>query len=179
MSIFFHRLFSQNTMLRTFFLGATGAITLAFPGFLFGPVVYALAAYAMLSGALRILRAFNAAYEKRGPSGDLSLPIGILLLLFGILSIAYHRRLVSGLPVYLGALALAQGAAYLVVARLASKTLRKVLALLALCVGAGGIVVVCLTFGSLQTLSRVYGSLMLAACGYELLLRRMPVECVK
>lgn len=166
-------------MLRTFLLGATGVITLAYPEFLLGPVVYALAAYAMLSGALRIFRALNAAYEKHSQTGDLSLPVGCLLLLFGLLSILYHRRLVSGLPVYLGALALAQGAAYLVVARLASKILRKLLALLALCVGAGGIVVVCLTFGSLQTLSRVYGSLMLAACGYELLLRRIPIECVK
>ena len=75
--------------LRAALLGAMGLVTLLFPEFLQGSIIYAVAAYAILNGALGILDFLSGRDREEKHIVTLNLFITSAAILFGILSIVY------------------------------------------------------------------------------------------
>ena len=80
--------------LRAALLGAMGLVTLLFPEFLQGSIIYAVAAYAILNGALGILDFLSGRGREEKHIAYLNLFITAAAILFGILSIVYFRYLI-------------------------------------------------------------------------------------
>ncbi|MEY8425583.1 hypothetical protein AALB52_23415 [Lachnospiraceae bacterium 38-14] len=86
--------------LRAALLGAMGLVTLLFPEFLQGSIIYAVAAYAILNGALGILDFLSGRGKEEKHIAYLNLFVTAAAILFGILSMVYFRYLISIIPVF-------------------------------------------------------------------------------
>ena len=86
--------------LRAALLGAMGLVTLLFPEFLQGSIIYAVAAYANLNGALGILDFLSGRGREEKHIAYLNLFVTAAAILFGILSMVYFRYLISIIPVF-------------------------------------------------------------------------------
>ena len=173
--------FARYSILRAAILFAIGAVTFLFPEFLLHGMVYVIAAYAILNGALGIADYFLGKKSSPGAAGYVSFVAACLLILFGILSVVYFRYLVSILPVFLGVLMMIESIVYFVIALYMNKGTKPVLIILAVSIMIGGIVANIFTFGfgGVTTLSHIFGTLLLLSCAYELtvyLTRRKAVR---
>lgn len=179
LNLLLYEKFTKHAILRAVLLGVMGVATFFFPEFLLSGMVYVIAGYVILNSALSVVNYFIREKASKASINYLNLIIGCLLIIFGILTIIYFRRLVSILPVFLGVLMMIEGAAYFVIAMCASKIKRRILIALAVFILIGGGVVVLTTFGSLMTLSQVFGVFLLLSCVYELVAYLIHGKAVK
>lgn len=166
MSLLLYDRFVRYSMLRAALLGIMGVVTLLFPEFLINAFVYVIAGYVILNGALSV---FDYILSEKASINYFNLILCCLLAVSGIPMIVYFRYLVGILPVFLGGLAMIESVVYFVIAMCTQKIKRKILIALAVLILTGGSVVVLITFGSLPTLSRVFGGVLLLSCVYELI----------
>ena len=155
--------------LRAALLGAMGLVTLLFPEFLQGSIIYAVAAYALLNGALDFLSGRD---REEKHIAYLNLFITAAAILFGILSIVYFRYLISIMPVFLGVLLLIESVVYFIAALCAESRLKALLVILSLLVAGGGMALVIFTFGfgGLEPFAKIFSGLLFLSCVIELLL---------
>lgn len=158
--------------LRAALLGAMGLVTLLFPEFLQGSIIYAVAAYAILNGALGILDFLSGRGREEKHIAYLNLFITAAAILFGILSIVYFRYLISIMPVFSGALLLIESVVYFIAALCAESRLKVLLVILSLLVAGGGATLVIFTFGfgGLEPFAKIFSSLLFLSCVIEVLL---------
>jgi uncharacterized membrane protein HdeD (DUF308 family) len=158
-------------MLRATILGLMGVVTLLFPESLLSGMIYVIAGYALLNGALSVASFVADKNETKTPVNYLNLAGAALMIILGLFSIVYYRYLVRTLPVFFGALTMLEGAVYFVASLGARTKLKAVLILFAILIAIGGIILIIFTFGfgGLQTLSRIFGGLLLISCVYELI----------
>lgn len=158
--------------LRAALLGAMGLVTLLFPEFLQGSIIYAVAAYAILNGALGILDFLSGRGREEKHIITLNLFITAAAILFGILSIVYFRYLISIMPVFLGVLLLIESVVYFIAALCAESRLKTLLVILSLLVAGGGMALVIFTFGfgGLEPFAKIFSGLLFLSCVIELLL---------
>ena len=158
--------------LRAALLGAMGLVTLLFPEFLQGSIIYAVAAYAILNGALGILDFLSGRGREEKHIAYLNLFITAAAILFGILSIVYFRYLISIMPVFLGVLLLIESVVYFIAALCAESRLKDLLVILSLLVAGGGMALVIFTFGfgGLEPFAKIFSGLLFLSCVIELLL---------
>lgn len=124
--------------LRAALLGAMGLVTLLFPEFLQGSIIYAVVAYAILNGALGILDFLSGRGREEKHIAYLNLFITAAAILFGILSIVYFRYLISIMPVFSGVLLLIESVVYFIAALCAESRLKALLVILSLLVAVVG-----------------------------------------
>ena len=158
--------------LRAALLGAMGLVTLLFPEFLQGSIIYAVAAYAILNGALGILDFLSGRGREEKHIAYLNLFITAAAILFGILSIVYFRYLISIMPVFSGVLLLIESVVYFIAALCAESRLKALLVILSLLVAGGGMALVIFTFGfgGLEPFAKIFSGLLFLSCVIELLL---------
>ena len=158
--------------LRAALLGAMGLVTLLFPEFLQGSIIYVVAAYAILNGALGILDFLSGRDREEKHIVTLNLFITAAAILFGILSIVYFRYLISIMPVFLGVLLLIESVVYFIAALCAESRLKALLVILCLLVAGGGMALVIFTFGfgGLEPFAKIFSGLLFLSCVIELLL---------
>lgn len=159
--------------LRAALLVAMGFVTLLFPEFLKGNIIYAVAAYAILNGVLGIVDFLSGRGKEEKHIAYLTLFVMLAAIVFGILSIVYFRYLISILPVFLGVLLLVESIMYFIAALCVKCKLKKLIIILSLLVGAGGVVLVIFTFGfgGLLPLVKIFSGLLFLSCITELLIR--------
>ena len=158
--------------LRAALLGAMGFVTLLFPEFLQGSIIYAIAAYAILNGALGILDFLSGRGKEEKHIAYLNLFVAAAAVLFGILSIVYFRYLISIVPVFSGVLLLIESVVFFIAALCAGSKLKALLVVLSLIVAGGGATLVIFTFGfgGLEPLAKIFSGLLFLSCIVELLL---------
>ena len=158
--------------LRAALLGTMGLVTLQFPEFLQGSIIYAVAAYAVLNGALGILDFLSGRDREEKHIAYLNLFITAAAILLGILSIVYFRYLISIMPVFLGVLLLIESVVYFIAALCAESRLKALLVILSLFVAGGGMALVIFTFGfgGLEPFAKIFSGLLFLSCVIELLL---------
>lgn len=158
--------------LRAALLGAMGLVTLVFPEFLQGSIIYTVAAYAILNGALGILDFLSVRGGEEKHIAYLNILVAAAAILFGILSMVYFRYLISILPVFLGALLLIESVIYFIAALCADSKLKALLVSLSLLTAGGGaaLVIFSFGFGGLQPLAKIFSGLLFLSCVIELLL---------
>lgn len=157
--------YMKYAIIRAVLLGVLGILMLLFPEPLLKAIVYILAGYVILNGALAIWGYVRQ--KERGLYGY-EFVTGCLLIALGIVMLLFSRQLISVLPVFMGVLMVLTGASYFVNA-LSDRAGRSwLLIALALVVLIGGIVVIANPFGTLTTLMRVFGVLLLVSCVDEL-----------
>ena len=158
--------------LRAALLGAMGLVTLLFPEFLQGSIIYAVAAYAVLNGALGILDFLSGRDREEKHIAYLNLFITAAAILFGILSIVYFRYLISIMPVFSGVLLLIESVVYFIAALCAESRLKALLVILSLLVAGGSMALVIFTFGfgGLEPFAKIFSGLLFLSCVIELLL---------
>lgn len=173
--------FTRYSIFRAAILCVMGIVTFFFPEFLLSGMVYVIAGYAILNGILSIADYFLR--EKAAPKAInyVSLIFACLLIIFGILSIAYFRYLVSLLPVFLGVLMMIESIVYFVIALYEVTRTKPILIVLAVFIMIGGIVANIFTFGfgGVLTLSHIFGTLLLLSCAYELIVYLIHRKTVK
>lgn len=159
--------------LRAALLGTIGLATLLFPEFLQGGVIYAVSAYALLNGTLGIADFLSGGRKEHMAYG--SLFAAIAAILFSVLSVVYVRYLMSILPVFLGALLLAEGVIYFMAALCAKSRWKALLVMLSLLVAGGGTTLMIFTFGfgGLQPLAKMLSTLLFLSCVIEVLIGRI------
>ena len=157
--------------LRAALLGAMGLVTLLFPEFLQGSIIYAVAAYAILNGVLGILDFLSGRGKEEKHIAYLNLFVTAAAILFGILSMVYFRYLISIIPVFSGALLLIESVVYFIAALCAESKLKALLVVLSLLVAGGGVTLLVFTFGfgGLEPLARIFSGLLFLSCVIELL----------
>lgn len=163
--------FIKYAMLRAAFLGIMGIITFLFPEFLLNGMVYVIGGYVILNGALSIVGAVIHGRNDNKTTSYVNIVISCLLIICGMLSIVYHRYLISILPVFLGSLMMIEGIVYFIIAlRLVTKT-KLLLIFISVFIMIGGIASNIFTFGfgGLPILSQIFGTLLLLSCLYELI----------
>lgn len=164
-------IFTRYSIFRMAILFLMGAVTFLFPEFLLTGMVYVIAGYAILNGVLSIVHYFRR--EKAVPKAItcVNLIFACLLIVFGTLSIVYFRYLVSILPIFLGVLMMIESIVYFVIALYAFKWTKPLLIILAVFIMIGSIVANIFTFGfgSVLTLSQIFGALLLLSGAYELI----------
>ena len=145
--------------LRAALLGAMGLVTLLFPEFLQGSIIYAVAAYAILNGALGILDFLSG----RGREEK---------------HIVYFRYLISIMPVFSGVLLLIESVVYFIAALCAESRLKALLVILSLLVAGGGMALVIFTFGfgGLEPFAKIFSGLLFLSCVIELLLGLISIH---
>ena len=158
--------------LRAALLVAMGFVTLLFPEFLKGSIIYAVAAYAILNGVLGIVDFLSGRSKEEKHIANLNLFVMSAVIIFGILSIVYFRYLISILPVLLGGLLLAESVVYFIAALCVKCKLKALIVILFLFIGAGGVILVIFTFGfgGLLPLVKIFSSLLFLSCIMELLI---------
>ncbi|GEM_PF-2809702 len=162
--------FARFAMLRAALLAIMGIVTFLFPEFLLIGMVYAVAGYVILNGALGITDYFRHKNESQKTVHYVNIAVACLLIIFGILSVVYYRYLVSILPVFLGGLMMVESIVYFINALFPHTKAKPFLILLTVFIMIGGIAsnVFTFGFGGIQTLSQIFGTLLLLSCGYEL-----------
>ena len=158
--------------LRAALLGAMGLVTLLFPEFLQGSIIYAVAAYAILNGALGILDFLSGRGKEKKHIVTLNLFVTAAAILSGILSIVYFRYLISILPVFSGVLLLIESVVYFIAALCVKSILKTLLVILSLLVAGGGTTLVIFTFGfgDIWPLAKIFSAFLFLSCGIELLI---------
>lgn len=172
MTFLYFKKIAKRSGLRAVLLGAMGLVTLLFPEFLKSSIIYAVAAYSILNGALGILDFLSGRGREEKHIAYLNLFVAAAAILFGILSMVYFRYLISILPVFSGALLLIESVIYFIAALCADSKLKALLVILSLLVAGGGATLVIFTFGfgGLQTLAKIFSGLLFLSCVIELLL---------
>lgn len=160
------------SVFRAALLGAAGIITLLLPEFLKGGVIYAVAAYIILNGAMGIIDFINGEGNEEKHIAYLNLFAAIAATIFGILGIVYFRYMISILPVFLGAFLLIESVVYFIAALCVESKLKALLIILSLFVAAGGVILVVFTFGfgGLLPLAKIFSTLLFLSCVIELLI---------
>ncbi len=169
------RMIAKGAVIRAALLGIMGITVLLFPDFLAGGMIYAIAAYAILNGALGILSfAVNRSGEEKTLSYFNAIVAG-LAIVCGILCIVYFRYLASVQPIFYGALLVIEGIVHFVAALCAKSKLKVLSIIFSLLLAFGGCALVVFTFGfgGLPTLSKMFGGLLLLSCVSELLISLM------
>jgi uncharacterized membrane protein HdeD (DUF308 family) len=168
-------------MLRAVLLGIVGIATFLFPEFLLNGMVYVIAMYAILNGALSIADYFLHGRDDKKATSYVNIAIACLLIVFGNLSVIYYRYLVSILPVLLGGLMMIESIVYFVIALCPVTKTKLLLIILAVFIMIGGIVANIFTFGfgGVLTLSQIFGTLLLLSCVYELVVCLINRKAVK
>lgn len=161
---------SKYAIFRAAILCIMSIATFIFPDFLLNGMVYVIAGYMVLNGALCIADCFTHNKEAKTPINYVSFVLACLLIVLGIFFIAYYRYIVSILPVFLGALMIAESIVCFVTALCTKAVIRPLLIVLAVIIFIGGAasVIYTLGFGGLPTLSQIFGVLLLLSCIYEL-----------
>lgn len=175
MSLVQFRMIARGAVIRAAFLGIMGIVALLFPDFLAGGMIYAIAAYAILNGALGILNfAVNRSGEEK-PLSYFNVIVAGLAIVGGILCIVYFRYLASAQPVFFGVLLVIEGIFHFVAALCAKSKLKVLSIIFSLFLAFGGCALVVFTFGfgGLPTLSKMFGGLLLFSCVSELLIYLM------
>ena len=165
------RMIAGHAAFRAALLGIMGIAALLFPDFLAGGMIYAIAAYAVLNGALGVLDfAVNRNGEKK-PLSYLNAGVSVLAIVCGVLCIVCFRYLAGVLPVFFGVLLVIEGIVHFVAAVCAKSRLRALSVIFALLIAFGGCALMVFTFGfgGMPTLSKLFGGLLLFSCISELL----------
>lgn len=166
------RKIARWSVFRAALLGVMGIATLLSPEFLKGGIIYAVAAYIILNGAMGIIDFISGRGKEEKHIAYLNLLGAAAAILFGILGIVYFRYLISILPVLLGALLLIESGVYFIAALCAECKLKALLIILSLLVAAGGVILVVFTFGfgGLLPLAKIFSTLLFLSCVIELLI---------
>lgn len=153
-------------------LAILGILTFIFPELLQNGMVYIIAGYIILCGASGIVEAARNKAQPKAGAEYAGMVLSGLMVAFGVLTIGYYRYLVGFLPLFLGTLLAAEGIAYFVVALCGKAKLKPLLILMALLIGAGGVVAAIYSFGfgGIVGFSRIIGAMLLVSCAYELIL---------
>lgn len=175
MSLIQFRMIARGAAIRAAFLGIMGIVVLMFPDFLAGGIIYAIATYAILNGALGVL---NFAMNRNGEEKPLSyfnVIVAGLAIVCGILCVVYFRYLASVQPIFFGVLLVIEGVAHFVAAVCAKSKLKALSIIFSLLLAFGGCALIIFTFGfgGLATLSKMFGGLLLFSCVSELLIYLM------
>lgn len=175
MSLVQFQMIAKGAVIRATLLGVMGIVALLFPDFLTGGMIYAIAAYAILNGALGV---FNFAMNRNGEEKPLSyfnVIVAVLAIVCGVLCIVYFRYLASAQPVFFGVLLVIEGAVHFVAALCAKSKLKVLSIIFSLLLAFGGCALMIFTFGfgGLPTLSKMFGGLLLFSCISELLIYLM------
>ena len=175
MSFIQFRMIARGAVIRAAFLGIMGIIVLMFPDFLAGGIIYAIAAYAILNGALGVL---NFAVNRNGeekPLSYLNVIAALLAIVCGILCVVYFRYLASAQPVFFGVLLVIEGVVHFIAAVCAKSKLKALSIILSFLLAFGGCALMIFTFGfgGMPTLSKMFGGLLLFSCISELLIYLM------
>jgi len=163
-------IFARFAMFRATLLAIMGIVTFFFPEFLLNKMVFVIAGYAILNGALGITDYFRHKNESQKTVHYVNIALACLLIILGTLSAVYYRYLVSILPVFLGGLMMAESIIYFVNALFSYTKAKPFLFLITVFIMIGGIAsnVFTFGFGGIQTLSQIFGTLLLLSCVYEL-----------
>ncbi|MGX9755240.1 hypothetical protein ACWYRQ_03125 [Clostridioides difficile] len=172
MNLLLYKQFTKHAILRAVFLGGMGIALLIFPEFLLGGMFYVIVGYMILYGVLRIID-FILENGAKHLFNYGSLIIAILLIVFGLHSIAFSRYLIHISPVYLGSLLLIEAVVYFVITSCVTIFWQKIiLIILASIAFLGGIAVIIFTFGfgigGILGLTRVSGFASLFSCLYTI-----------
>ncbi|MGO1042340.1 hypothetical protein ACTPEO_06360 [Clostridioides difficile] len=170
MNLLLYKRFTKHAILRAVFLGGMGIALLIFPEFLLGGMFYVIVGYMILYGVLRIMD-FILKNGAKHLFNYGSLIIAILLIVFGLHSIAFSRYLIHISPVYLGSLLLIEAVVYFVITLCVTIFWQKIiLIILASIAFLGGIAVIIFTFGfgGILGLTRVSGFASLFSCLYTI-----------
>lgn len=172
MNLLLYKWFIKHAILRVVFLGGMGIALLIFPEFLLGGMFYVIVGYMILYGFLRIVD-FILENGTKHLFNYGSLIIAILIIVFGLYSIAFSRYLIHISPVYLGSLLLIEAVVYFVITSCVTIFWKKViLIILASIAFLGGISVLIFTFGfgigGSLGLARVSGFASLFSCLYTI-----------
>lgn len=175
MSLVQFRIIARGAIIRAALLGIMGIVVLMFPDFLASGIIYAIAAYAILNGALGVL---SFAVNRSGEEKDLSyfnVIVAGLAIVCGILCIVYFRYLASAQPVFFGVLLVIEGIVHFVAALCAKSKLKVLSIIFSFLLAFGGCALMIFTFGfgGLPTLSKMFGGLLLFSCISELLIYLM------
>lgn len=173
--------FTRYSILRAAILCVMGIVTFFSPEFLLSGMVYVIAGYAILNGALSVANYLLHEKVAHKAINCVSLIAACLLIIFGILSIVYFRYLVSILPVFLGVLMMIESIIYFVIALCAVTRTKPILIILAVFIMIGGIAVNIFTFGfgDVLALSQIFGTLLLLSCAYELIVYLIHQKAAK
>ncbi len=162
--------FAKYAVFRAALLAIMGIVTFLLPEFLLSGMVYVIAGYMILNGALGITDYFLRKNENGKTASFVNIAVACLLIVFGVLSVVYYRYVVGILPVFLGGLMMIESMVYFVIALFTSAKIKPLLIFLAVFIMIGGITSNIFTFGfgSIRTLSHIFGTLLLLSCAYEL-----------
>lgn len=162
--------FSKHAVIRAAILAVMAILTLVFPALLQTGMVYVIAGYAILVGALGILDAVWRPEGSKTSAHYGHIVLSGILIVFGIMVIVNSRYLMGFLPLFLGGVMMVEGILYFVIALCSKVTLKPLLVILAILIFLGGIVtgIFSFGFGGLVTLSRITGTLLLLSSLYEL-----------
>lgn len=162
--------FFRYAFIRAAILAVMAVLTLVFPALLQNGMVYVIAGYVVLVGALGIFDAVR--HPERGKSGIHygCVALSGILIVFGILAIGYYRYLVGFLPLFLGGVMMAEGVLYFVAALCSKAAIKPLLIILSVFIFSGGMATIIFSFGfgGLTALSRITGVLLLLSGAYEL-----------
>ncbi|UWD48182.1 hypothetical protein NYR90_16775 [Clostridioides difficile] len=172
MNLLLYKQFTKHAILRAVFLGGIGITLLIFPEFLLEGVFYVIAGYMILYSVLRIMDFILENGAKHLFSYG-RLIIAILIIVFGLYSIAFSRYLIHISPVYLGSLLLIEAMVYFVITSCVTIFWKKVILIILSSIAfLGGIAVVIFTFGfgigGILGLARVSGFASLFSCLYTI-----------
>lgn len=149
---------SKYALARAILYIALGILMLVAPETIMSVIVYILAAYVLVMGALNIVNYFR--YREAGFMG-FELVSGILLAVLGILMFVFTRSIIAILPVFLGVLLVVGGISNLVGALRYGRVLghtNVLLVVLDILVIIGGVVVVANPFASAVILFQIFGA---------------------
>lgn len=130
-------------------------------------IIYAIAAYAILNGALDIINFLSSKSNEEKLIAYLNLYVTIATIALGIFCVVYFRYLVSILLAFLGVLLLVESIVYFNM----KSRLNALLIILSLLIVFGGIILIVSTFGfgSVLPLIKIFSSLLFLSCVIELL----------
>lgn len=153
-----------QSLLRTVLLGVLGLLLVLIPGTLINIIVFIVGAVIIVAGVLCLYKHVRA---DGWSFGNLQAWFGPLLIVGGILLMIFARPLLAILPIFLGLVLVAGGAYYLYTA-LRSENRNWVQIIIGALAVIVGLVIVFNPLDTLDTLLRIVGAVLLAACAYEL-----------
>lgn len=163
---------ARDAILRGSILAVLAAVTFLYPDFLTGGMVYALAAYAILNGILGIVRLMVNKDNEIKLTFNLHLLLSGFSILLGIVCTIYFRYVISILPVFLGVVLIVGSMVHFIAALGVKSRLKPLMIILSMLTAMGGIALMVFSFGfgGIQTLSQMFGSLLVLSCFEELLI---------